>query len=81
MEQEAAEQLKKEQDIKLKAEADKKAAALKAAQEQEKIVQDEVRRFTETVQNSHDLADQLQDLTDRLKKMTKATAVYIGKLV
>jgi len=27
------------------------------------------------------LADQLQDLTDRLKKMTKATAVYIGKLV
>jgi len=38
MEQEAAEQLKKEQDIKLKAEADKKAAALKAAQEQEKIV-------------------------------------------
>lgn len=37
--------------------------------------------FNDKVNKSHDLADQLQDLSEFLKEQTSSTAVYIGKLV
>ncbi len=37
--------------------------------------------YGKTIGESKDLIDQMQDLADYLKEFTKATAVYIGKLV
>lgn len=37
--------------------------------------------FNTLIQQSPDLSDQLQNLNDHLKVGTKATAVYIGKMV
>lgn len=37
--------------------------------------------YQKTMGESTDLNDQLQELADFLKSFTKATAVYIGKLV
>ena len=33
------------------------------------------------IAQAHDLNDQLQELTDHLQEFTKASSVYIGKLV
>ena len=49
---------------------------MKAAVEQE-----EIDNFWQRVEESKDLEDNLQELTDFLQKKTNATGVYIGRLV
>lgn len=40
-----------------------------------------ITKFNGDVAAAHDLADELQNLTDHIKKETDATAVYIGKVI
>ena len=47
----------------------------------EKAVDDDKQSFLDKIAAAHDLSDNLQDLTDHIKKYTNASAVYVGKLV
>jgi uncharacterized phage infection (PIP) family protein YhgE len=57
------------------------AKAEKASQEKAKQWESQVENFKFQVEQSNDLSDELQNLNDHLKQGTKATAVYIGKVV
>jgi hypothetical protein len=54
-----------------------------ATSQKEKAAQwtNQINSFNNLIDNSQDLGDQLQNLNDHLKVGTKATAVYIGKMV
>lgn len=57
----------------IQAEAEKKSQI-----EKDKV--DKVTNFTKVIQNSHDLSDNLQELTEVIRGFTEATGVYVGKL-
>jgi Dpy-30 motif len=81
----------KQEDQKVLVKELKEKQVYQTAQEQKKIEHKEkevaerdakIQHFYEkTIGESTDLNDQMQDLADFLKQFTKATAVYIGKLV
>ena len=50
-------------------------------QKKKRAVEDEKEQFKSNIAKSEDLTDNLQDLTDHVKKFTNASAVYLGKLV
>ena len=70
---------------KCKVEYEKQCAAQKKEEEakiaMEAAHQATIDKFKGDVAAAHDLNDELQNLTDHLKKETDSTAVYIGKVI
>jgi hypothetical protein len=57
----------------IQAEAEKKSRI-------EKDKQDKIAKFYKDLEGSHDLSDNLQELTEIIREFTGATGVYVGKL-
>lgn len=76
-------QLKDAQEKEAKSDAEKKSESDKKKAEGEEEKKEEVKEisFSDKVEKSQDLADELQSLADHLKENTSATGVYVGKLV
>lgn len=62
-------------------EISEKQTAKKASDDKVQQWTNQIDAFTDLISKSSDLTDQLQNLNDHLKEGTKATAVYIGKMV
>lgn len=58
-----------------------KAHTKKASDDKAQQWTNQINSFDALINKSSDLSDQLQNLNDHLKEGTKATAVYIGKMV
>lgn len=67
--------------LKFDKECAEKNTTQKATQEKSQQWNNQIEAFNNLIDQSSDLSDQLQNLNDHLKAGSKATAVYIGKMV
>lgn len=67
--------------LKYDKEVAEKQTAKKASDDKAQQWTNQIDAFNDLLGKSSDLSDQLQNLNDHLKEGTKATAVYIGKMV